>query len=30
MTPQAHAVALTIPMTPECRALVERALVEAK
>ena len=26
MTPQAHAIALTIPMTPECRALVEKAL----
>ena len=26
MTPQAHEIALTIPMTPECRALVEKAL----
>jgi hypothetical protein len=30
MTPAAHEIALTIPMTPECRALVERALVGAK
>jgi hypothetical protein len=26
MTPQAQQIALTIPMTPECRALVEKAL----
>jgi hypothetical protein len=26
MTPQAHQIALTIPMTAECRALVEKAL----
>jgi hypothetical protein len=26
MTPQAQEIALTIPMTPECRALVEKAL----
>jgi hypothetical protein len=26
MTPQAHQIAFTIPMTPECRALVEKAL----
>ena len=26
MTPQAQKIALTIPMTPECRALVEKAL----
>ena len=26
MTPQAHQIALTIPMTTECRALVEKAL----
>jgi hypothetical protein len=30
MTPQAQQIALTIPMTPECRALVERALVKSK
>jgi len=26
MTPQAQQIALTIPMTPECRALIEKAL----
>jgi hypothetical protein len=30
MTLQAQQIALKIPMTPECRALVERALVQAK
>ena len=29
MTSQAHEIALTIPMTPECRALVEKALAGA-